>query len=315
MTLKRYVGMDLGGTNARAAVVDEGGHLLSVVKKKVLDARPQEVAKTLREAVTLAVAEAPGPVAGYGIGVPGQVKGDGGLIAVAPNLGWREVEFGRILSEALGHSVRVVNDLAAAAFGEVRAGAARGAQHVWVLFVGSGVGSAIIANGQPMRGAFGVAGEFGHVKVVRDGRRCGCGEFGCLEAYAGGHNLVAQMKERLSKGEASLLADRVQSDFSRLGAGLLEECALRGDAVAKEIYETARHHLGLAVANQVTVLNPSHLILGGGVLENCPHLRKSLAEDISKYASHVSREGLVVTTSGLGDNSGLVGAGLLGAGT
>jgi glucokinase len=185
---------------------------------------------------------------------------------------------------------------------------------VWVLFVGSGVGSAIIANGQPMRGAFGVAGEFGHVKVVRDGRRCGCGELGCLEAYAGGHNLVAQMKERLSQGAPSLLRDRVQGDFSRLGAGLLEECALLGDAVAKEIYETARHHLGLAVANQVTVLNPSHLILGGGVLENCPHLRKSLAEDISKYASSVSREGLVVTTSGLGDNSGLVGAGLLGAG-
>jgi glucokinase len=250
-------------------------------------------------------------VRGCGVGAAGQIHRDSGVIAVAPNLGWRNVPLAALLSERLGQQVRVVNDLAAAAWGELNAGAGRGAQDVYVVFVGSGVGSAIISNSQLVRGGGGVAGELGHTKVVPGGRRCGCGELGCLEAYAGGHNLIAQARELLFNGRSTMLAEMVEGDPTRITPVTLEQAAEAGDAGAREIHERAGHMLGLAIANMVTVLNPARLILGGGVLMNCPGLRRYVVEGVQAYASNTSREGLLIAEAELGDDSGLIGAALL----
>jgi glucokinase len=216
-----------------------------------------------------------------------------------------------MLSTRLQRPVRVVNDLSAAAWGELKVGAAKGERHVLVVFVGSGVGSAIIANGQLVTGASGVAGEFGHIKVVRDGRLCGCGERGCLEAYAGGHNLIAQMQEALSGGKSSEMTRLVGGDMRFLTPAILEKAAANGDPVATDIFERAAGFLSLAVANQVTMLNPAHLILGGGVLMNGPRLRQRIAEAVSTQSSWVSRQVVRVSEAALGDDSGLIGAALL----
>ena len=182
---------------------------------------------------------------------------------------------------------------------------------MYTVFVGSGVGSAIIANGKLVNGGGGVAGELGHIKVVPNGRRCGCGELGCLEAYAGGHNLIAQTRELLATGRSHVLTELTGGDPARVTPVTLEQAAEAGDAEAREIYERASLMLALAVANQVTVLNPARLILGGGVLAHCPGIRRRVLEGVQAYASTTSREGLLISDAELGDDSGLIGAALL----
>ncbi len=305
------LGIDLGGTNARAAVVDEQGQILASAKLPLLERSPAAVVEVIAHAVDAALAAVNVEVRGCGVGAAGQIPRDTGILAVAPNLGWRNVPLGAMLMERLGRPVRVVNDLAAAAWGELNAGAGRGAQDVYVVFVGSGVGSAIISNAQLIRGAGGVAGELGHTKVVPGGRRCGCGELGCLEAYAGGHNLIAQARELLSSGRSTLLAEMTERDPARLTPVVLEEAAEAGDPGAREIHERAGQYLGMAIANQVTVLNPARLILGGGVLLHCPGLRRYVEEGVRSLASTTAREHLSINMAELGDDSGLIGAALL----
>ena len=198
------LGIDLGGTFARAAVVDAGGNLIAAAKVPLVERSPAGVVETIAQAVSDAVKSAGVPLGACGVAAAGQIHKDSGVLSVAPNLGWRNVPLGALLTDRLGQPVRVVNDLAAAAWGELHAGAGRGAQDMLVVFVGSGVGSAIIAGGHLVDGGGGVAGELGHIKVVPGGRRCGCGELGCLEAYVGGHNLIAQTRELLASGNRAV---------------------------------------------------------------------------------------------------------------
>ncbi|HSP77844.1 MAG TPA: ROK family protein [Myxococcaceae bacterium] len=305
------LGIDLGGTFARAAVVDEQGRILSVSKTALAERSPTAVVEAIAQAAAAAVEAAGVVVEACGVGAAGQIHGDTGVLAVGPNLGWRNVPLGAMLRTRLGYRIRVVNDLSAAAWGELHAGAGRGAQDTFTVFVGSGVGSAIIAGGRLVSGAGGVAGELGHIKVVPNGRRCGCGELGCLEAYVGGHNLIAQTRELLATGHSAVLTELTGGDPARVTPVTLEQAAEAGDPEAREVYERAGLMLALAVANQVTVLNPARLILGGGVLTHCPGLRRRVLEGVQAYSSTTAREGLLITEAELGDNSGLIGAGLL----
>ncbi|RKH63109.1 ROK family protein [Corallococcus aberystwythensis] len=305
------LGIDLGGTFARAAVVDGKGVILASAKVALQDRKPQGVVETIAQAAEQAVKEAGVKVDGCGVGAAGQIHKDSGVISVAPNLGWRDVPFGQLLTKRLGFAVKVVNDLSAAAWGELHAGAGRGAQDILVAFVGSGVGSAIIADGRLVTGGGGVAGELGHIKVVPGGRLCGCGEHGCLEAYAGGHNLIAQTKELLASGSSRILEQLTNDDPDTITPVTLETAADAGDVKAKEIHSRAAQFLALAVANYVTVLNPSRLVVGGGVLMHCPGMKRQVLDGVQQWSSRVSREGLLIADAELGDDSGIIGAALL----
>jgi glucokinase len=307
------LGIDLGGTFARAAVVDGKGEILASAKVAVQDRKPQGVVETIAQAASEAMRKARlEKVDGCGVGAAGQIHKDTGVISVAPNLGWRDVPLGALLAKRLGHDVRLVNDLRAAAWGEFRAGAGRGSQDMYTVFVGSGVGSAVIANGRIVQGGGGVAGELGHTKVVPDGRVCGCGEKGCLEAYTGGHNIIAQTRELMSR--SATLRELTGNNPDGVTPVTLEQAAEKGDPVARELYERIGLFLAMAVANQVTVLNPARLILGGGVLMHCPGLRRRVVEGVQAYSSRTAREGLLITEAELGDDSGIIGAALLGGG-
>ena len=307
------LGIDLGGTFARAAVVDGAGKLLASAKVALAERSPAGVVETIAQAAAAAVKSAGVEVGGCGVGAAAQIHKGSGVLSVAPNLGWRNVPLGALLKARLGQPVRVVNDLSAAAWGELHVGAGRGASDLLVVFVGSGVGSAIIANGKLLDGAGGVAGELGHIKVVPGGRRCGCGELGCLESYTGGHNLIAQTRELLATGRSPKLVELTGGDAALITPATLEQAAEAGDLAAREVYERAAQFLAVAVANQVTVLNPARLILGGGVLSHCPGLRRRVVEGVQAWASQTAREGLLVTEAELGDDSGLIGAALLAA--
>lgn len=308
------LGVDLGGTNVRAAVVDGKGAVVAEARRAHGGGTPEAVAGVIAEVIREATAKVPlVPVYGVGVGIAAQVNADTGIVEVAPNLGWRDVPFAQVLSDRLGRNVVLLNDLSAAAWGEFRAGAGVGAQELLVVAVGTGVGAAIISGGALFRGAGGVAAELGHVKVVPGGRRCGCGDDGCVEAYAGGVSLKQQLREALEESRGTGLSEFVARSGRSLEGSLLEEAAAAGDPVAQVILQRAGSLLGLAVANQITMLNPERLILGGGTLHHLPSLRRAIITGVRAYATRSSLAHLTIVDAQLGDRSGLVGAALLAA--
>ena len=305
------IGIDLGGTNARAAVLDAGGRILSVCKRTLTDRTPERVADVLAEAALEALREAKlakSALAAVGVGVAGQIRSGSGVVAVGPNLGWRDVPFAELLAARLPWPVVLMNDLSAAALGEQRAGAGENAQDLLLFFVGTGVGSGLILGGKLFEGSGGVAGEIGHIKVVQGGRRCGCGELGCLEAYCGGHNLSVRAAESIAAGRLSSLGER-GAPLS-VTAGAIEQAALAGDPLGQELWGDCARLLSVSLANAMTLLNPARVILGGGVLFACPELRRTLRTRALELTSRTAREGVQLVDASLGDDAGVVGSGL-----
>ena len=314
------LGVDLGGTNARAAVVDAtSGEIVAAHKAPLRDRSPDAVVEVVRHALREAASAAgiaPSASGRVGVGVAGQCLGTTGVVLNAPNLGWRDVPFGDLLSRALAVPVKVANDLAVAAWGEKRFGAAKGLDEVVLVFVGSGVGAGIIVGGRLHEGATGVAGEFGHVKVrparpdTRP-RRCGCGEWGCLEAYASGVNVAARVREELAAGARSAVRDLAGGDLAGVNASLLDDAQRAGDAYAVALWDEVGELLGTSIANLVTILNPARVILGGGVLLGCPALEGIVRRRFDAAVSRSATRGLSIERAWLGDDAGVIGAALL----
>jgi glucokinase len=314
------MGVDLGGTNARAAVVNrDSGEIVAAHRQPLRDRSPEavveEIACAVRQSGQAAGME---PVAfGHvGVGVAGQCLGRTGVVLNAPNLGWRDVPFGQMLERALGVSVRIANDLSAAAWGERRFGAARGVDDAVLVFVGSGIGSGLILGGRLHDGHRGVAGELGHVKVrpMRPStpvRLCGCGELGCLEAYASGVNIAARVREELAAGATSSVRDEVHGDLDRVNATVVDLAHARGDPYARALWEEVADLLGNALAAVVTLLNPGVLILGGGVVLGCPELYRLVCTCFHDRVSRSAAVGLGIERAFLGDDAGVIGAALL----
>ena len=316
----RALGVDLGGTNARAAVVDaDTGEIVAAHKEPLRDRAPEKVVEHVRHALELATAAAGCDVRScgrVGVGVAGQCLGASGLVLNAPNLGWRDVPFGRMLEAALGVPVQVANDLSVAAWGEKKFGAAKGLDDVVLVFVGSGVGSGLILGGRLHHGAQGVAGEFGHVKVrpVRPTtavRRCGCGELSCLEAYTSGMNVAARVREEMAAGAATAVRELAGGDLDRVTATIVDEAYGRGDAYAVGLWGEVGEILGVAIANLVTLVNPARVILGGGVLLGCPNLDGLVRRHFDASVSRSATRGLSIERAWLGDDAGVIGAALL----
>jgi glucokinase len=314
------LGVDVGGTNIRAALVDRETGAVRAVEGRALEGRsPAEVVAAASRAIAAVAGRHGGaPFRRIGVGIAGQVLGKSGVVLNAPNLGWRDVPFGAMLGRELGVPVRVVNDLSAAAWGESRFGAARGVSDVLVVFVGTGVGSGIVVGGRLHEGARGVAGELGHVKVrpPRPGepaRPCGCGSSGCLEAYAGGANLAARVRSEVAAGAPTQILDLVGGDVSRITTAHVEEACAAGDGYARRLWDEVGELLATAVANAVTLLNPERLVLGGGVLRGSPTLREIVESRLPAAASPTAAAELTIAAAARGDEAGVVGAALLGS--
>ncbi|TMA26854.1 MAG: ROK family protein [Deltaproteobacteria bacterium] len=322
-----YLGIDLGGTNVRAAVIDGGGHVLGQEKHRLLSREPPQVAEAVVRAAKTACGAAGLPFAemrGMGIGVAGMVQKGTGVVLAAPNLGWKEVPFVKLMqARAPRIPLWLANDLSMAAWGEREAGAGRGVDDLIVVLVGSGVGAGIIMGGKLREGASGVAGELGHIQVQPGGRQCTCGQRGCLEAYAGGHHLAGWARDDL---RIALAAARTAGKHhpevggkllelvgepEKVTAAAMERAAHEGDALSIRLLEEAGRLLGIALANLVTTLNPSRLLLGGGVLSGSPRMMRVAIAEIDAHASKQSRAVLQISTPELGDQAGVVGAALL----
>ena len=305
------MGVDLGGTNLRVAAMDERGALVAVDRAPLEDSSPEAVLRSMRSRVERTAGEAGCSLRSVGalcIALAGQVHRATGVVALGPNLGWRNIPFGEMLSGVFPFPVRLENDLWAAAWGERTAGAGEGSDNLALVAVGSGVGAGLIEAGGLMDGAGGLAGEIGHIKVVPDGEPCGCGERGCLEAYTGGHRMTgralrfwkeAGVERPLGMEPGSITMKDVYRAFE-------EE-----DPVARRVLAEAGAHLGLSIANLVTLLNPGRVILAGGVLLGAPYLVERVLESVAAYTSAPARGEVSVRMAALGDDAGLVGAGHL----
>jgi len=314
------LGLDLGGTNARAAVVERAsGRILAAFRSAVADRSPAAVAELAASVARQAAAAAgvdPRALGTAGVGVAGQCLGTTGVVLNAPNFGWRDVPLGELLARALGQPVRVANDLSVAAWGERCFGAARGLSDVLLVFVGTGVGSGLILGGRLHEGARGVAGELGHVQARPPGpgyrpRRCGCGAAGCLEAYAGGANIAARVREELAAGAHSAIRELAGGDPSMAGPVEVEMAFTKGDQYAVALWEEVADLLGTAVASAVTLLNPERVVLGGGVLLGSPSLERLVRARVASLASRSALAGLSIERTRLGDDAGVLGAALL----
>ena len=309
------IGIDLGGSNLRAAAFGDGDgatpleiHKEAVGDDRAPDAIVERVARTIER---LAVGSA-GPVA-VGVGLAALLRDRRGTVANSPHLRWRDVPFGELLGRRLGARYRlgVYNDVNAITWGEAVAGAARGCRDVLAVYVGTGIGGGLIVGGQLVEGASNCAGEIGHTKVRWDDEAapCMCGGRGCIEAYVGGSYLVARIRRELAnKRRKTTVIERAGGSIDAVTPSHVDAAALDGDAWALGLWTELAALLAVALGNALAILNSQRLILGGGMLGRTPALRAMTEIDLMLVAPPASLEPLTIAVAELGDDAGLVGA-------
>jgi glucokinase len=303
------IGVDVGGTKVAAGVVDEQGRILTKLKRSTPAASPPQTEQVIADVVTELLASH--EVAAIGLGPAGFVDRERATMLFAPNLAWRDEPLKQRVEERLGRTVVVENDANASAWAEARYGAARGYLDVMFVALGTGIGAALIIDGELYRGRWGIAGEPGHVRVVPDGRLCGCGNRGCWEQYASGNALVAEAREfarRTPEGAIRLL---------QLGGGTPEgisgleitQAATEGDPAALRCFQIIGGWLGQGLADLAAILDPACFVIGGGVSEAGDLLldpaRAAFERALTGRAYRPLAE---IRAAQLGEDAGIVGA-------
>ena len=305
------IGVDLGGTRIRAGAVGDDGRILARTET-LSDARRGSAA--VLETLLRTVTELAAPLdrlSALGVACAGQIHAETGVVVQAPNLGWTNVPLADELRRALGVAVVLENDVRAAAWGEFTTSGGRAGDSLIAVFVGTGLGSGAVIDGRLWAGASNAAGEVGHSQVVADGLACPCGARGCLERYVSGSGFQQRLREAVAAGRSTVLTTRTAGDAEKLTAPMVYEAAVAGDALAREVWDDAVHHLTVSLANYVTVVNPRVLVLGGGVIESVPALFDAAAAEIPRLTTILAREVLRIERARLGDWSGVVGVGAL----
>ncbi|NHA67067.1 ROK family glucokinase [Phycicoccus flavus] len=306
------IGVDIGGTKVAAGLVDATGAVLARARRVTPDRSksPRVVEDTIVSAVEELLASSADVVA-VGIGAAGFVAADRATVVFAPHLSWRNEPLREALGSRLDLPIFVDNDANAAAWAEYRFGAGRGESSLVLVNLGTGIGGGIVLDGRVLRGRFGIAGEFGHMRVVPDGIRCECGNRGCWEQYASGNALVREARLLMSAGSpvVSDLFERVGGDPGELTGPLVTEAARDGDPLARELLAEIGRWLGVGIADLAAALDPGTFVIGGGVSAAGELL---LAPARDAYRRQLTGRGYRpearVVAAELGNEAGLVGA-------
>ena len=317
-TSDRYVvGVDLGGTNIVTGVMPDDGSRTIAVRSI-----PTEAERGADGVITRIVAQAEASIAdamaetgarreqfvGVGIGAPGPLDRASGIVKIAPNLGWRDVPLRDMVSGALGMPAELDNDANCATLGEWWVGAARGARHVVGMTIGTGIGGGLVLDGRLYHGASDVAGEVGHATIDPTGRRCACGNYGCLEAYASGPAIAERAREALASGESSALLALAGGDPLAITAATVYEAADAGDTLARVIVRETAGFLGAGVANLLNVFNPEVVVIAGGVTRAGDALFEPLRAEVKRRAFRPAVEAARIVPGTLPGTAGVVGA-------
>lgn len=309
------IGIDLGGTHLRAAIVDDGNHLVDVHRERVGERRdPESIVERTAQRIETLAGEARDVT--VGVGFAAMFRDREGTVAVSPQLHWRDVPFGKMLTARLGSrfTLGVYNDANAIVYGEAVAGAARGCRDVLGVYVGTGIGGGLITNGTLVEGTSNCAGEIGHTKVRWDDQAapCLCGSRGCIEAYVGGGYLLRRIAKELTAGARSS-AVTLAGGIEHVTVGHVDQAAADGDDWALALWTELAPLLAVTLGNAVAVLNPERLLLGGGMLTRCPTFYSLVETTLVVAGNAASLEPLSIELAQLGDDAGIVGSAHLAA--
>ena len=311
------IGIDLGGTNIAAGLVNED---YQIVRKASVETRAQreadEIVKDMAQ-ICLQLCKDEGisinDVNSVGIATPGTADRDRGIVKYANNLPFRNYPIAEKLKSFLGvNNVRIANDADAAAYGEVVAGAGKGHKDFIMITLGTGVGGGIVANGQLYSGFNYAGGELGHMVIVHNGVQCSCGRKGCWEAYSSATALIRMTKEKMQECKDSAMWEYVQGDIEKVSGRTAFDCMRKGDEAAKEVVDTYLSYLATGTANIINIFQPSVMAFGGGVANEKDNLivplRKLVQGDT--YGSDAS-DMTQLKSAVLGNDAGIIGAAAL----
>ncbi|MCL6547527.1 MAG: ROK family glucokinase [Alicyclobacillus sp.] len=300
-----WLGVDVGGTHVKTALISGDGQPLV---KQSFDTHPElgveEFSDRLKAVVQTALASIGrdwSEVRGVGVGVPGFLDIDRGVIVEAVNLGWKDVPFVEVLERRLGLPLAMENDANVAALGEAWVGAGRGAASVLCVTVGTGVGGGIVLGGRLYRGVNGLAGEIGHLVVDRGGIHCNCGKFGCLETVASATAIVREARHRQAAGE-------IPADAVIEGAEDVFRLARAGSEAARRVVEEAARWLGYGLALCADTLNPDAIVIGGGVSKAKDEWMVPVRAAFEEYALPLASQAAKLQVAELGNDAGVIGA-------
>ena len=289
--MRFVLGIDIGGTNLVVGAVAEDGSALHALRSE--PTRPEEGSDTVlrrlggmgRAVMDETRKTVPGAeFAGVGAGAPGPLDTKRGVVLLTPNLGWVNLPLRQLLQDALGIPAMIDNDANCAVLGEWWRGAARGAKQVIGITIGTGIGGGIIVDGRLYHGASDCAGEIGHTTVEVNGRRCKCGNYGCLEAYASGPAIARRAVEAIEAGQTSKLPDYVDGALERITAQTVYQAAHDGDELAEEVVGDTAKFLGAGIANMINIFNPEIVVVFGGVTYAGERLFGPLRREVAKRA-------------------------------
>jgi len=312
----RYVlGVDIGGTNLVVGTVAEDGSELvaSASEPTQSEAGAADVLDRLVGLAERAIAETrrqrPGAdILGVGVGAPGPLDTRLGVVLLTPNLGWVNLPLRQIIRDRLGLPAALDNDANCAVLGEWWFGAARGARNAIGITIGTGIGGGLILNGALYHGASDVAGEIGHTTIDTEGRRCKCGNYGCLEAYASGPNIALRALEEIEAGAVSRLPALVRGDLSMITAQTVYQAAADGDDLALEVVNDTAKFLGVGIGNLLNVFNPEVVVVCGGVTLAGDHLFVPLQREVARRAFKPAVAACRIVPGALEGTAGVYGA-------
>jgi glucokinase len=288
----RFVlGIDIGGTNLVVGSVAEDGSKLHALGSEPTHAEAGQ-SDVLDRLIALAQRtldqtrrEIPGAeILGVGVGAPGPLDTKSGIVLLTPNLGWVNLPLRQIIHERLGLPAVLDNDANCAVLGEWWMGAARGTRNAIGITIGTGIGGGIIVDGKLFHGASDCAGEIGHTTIDTEGRRCKCGNYGCLEAYASGPNIALRAVEEIKAGAVSRLPNYVNGDLRQITAQTVYQAAHDGDDLALEVVNETAKFLGAGIANLLNIFNPEAVVVCGGVTLAGDHLFVPLRREVARRA-------------------------------
>ncbi len=314
-----YLGIDLGGTNIVAGVVDEDGNIIVKASCKTNVPRPQEAICDDMAAVALKALESAGltknDINYVGIGAPGAVNSATGVIEFTNNFNFHNWEIVQMMNDRLGIDVYVENDANAAAYGEFVVGAAKDANDAVVITLGTGVGGGIIIDGMIYSGSNYAGAELGHIVIQHGGRQCTCGRKGCWEAYSSATGIINMTKEAIINpyNANSILYKMIGGDTSKISGKTAFEAMLQGCDVGKAIVDEYISYLGCGIVNIINIFQPEILCIGGGVSRQGNILLDPIRKivEVERYTKHNANQTEVCLCK-LGNDAGIIGAAFLG---
>ncbi len=307
------IGVDLGGTNTRIAVVKAGGH---IVKRREFSTKGYKTRNRLINAISGAITGIidsqnirPQQILGIGIGAPGLVDSKKGIVHFLTNVpGWKDVNLKSILQDKLGLPVYIDNDANLMALAESRFGAAKGSKYAVCITLGTGVGGGLIINGELYRGFTQSAGEIGHVPICLRGAMCNCGNRGCLEAYVGNKYIIKRAIYAARKDKSSILKGLAGGNLNKITPQLITEAAKKGDRLAIDLWRQAAEYLGAGLVFIVNVLDPEVIVVGGGVAGSGRFILDPLKAYVKKAIAGGPARAVRIVMAKLGNDAGLIGA-------